>query len=177
MQATEIQLTEDGALRVLSGRASSDEDAELSLRRALDQLLGVASSGSAALSRAGRRTSPVGLSSLVRELEAALIPVNRAAARRALARVHRETARALASGVLPEEELEAVSIAEVPPVSATSASYVVAVAPTLALREAEAEFDEDAQTRAIPSVAAHAPRLVGRARADHLTRRHMAPRI
>lgn len=103
VQASEIQLTEDGALRVLSGRASSEAEAELGLRQQLDQLLLVASSGSAALTRAGRRTTAVGLPALVRELEAALIPVNRAAAKRALARVHRETARALASGTLPPE--------------------------------------------------------------------------
>jgi hypothetical protein len=103
IQADDVQLTEDGALRVLAGRASSDEDAERSLRSALDQLLLVASSGSAALTRASRRTAPVGLASLVRELEAALIPVNRSAARRALSRLHRETARALESGNLPAE--------------------------------------------------------------------------
>ena len=83
----DVQLTDDGGLRVLRGQASSETDAELSLRRALDSLLLVASSGSAALMRAGRRSSPVGLPGLVRELEAALIPVNRAAARRALARL------------------------------------------------------------------------------------------
>ena len=104
VQASDVQLTEDGALRVLSGRASSEEDAELSLRRALDQLLLVASSGSAALTRASRRTAPVGLSALVRELESALIPVNRSAARRALSRLHRETARALESGNLPSDD-------------------------------------------------------------------------
>lgn len=104
VQAADIELSEDGELRVLSARASAEADAELSLRRVLEQLLLVASSGSAALTRAGRRTSPVGLTALVRELEAALIPVNWAAARRALARVHRETARALSSGLLPEAE-------------------------------------------------------------------------
>ena len=123
VQGTDIQLTEDGGLRVLSGRASSDADAELALRRALESLLIVASSGSAALTRASRRTSGVGLSGLVRELEAALIPVNRAAARRALARIHRETARALASGSLPEDDLEPVlPMAAVAPVSVTSAA-------------------------------------------------------
>ncbi len=116
VQAMDVHLTEEGSLRVVSGLASSDADAELSLRRALDQLLLVASSGSAALTRASRRTEPTGLSSLVRELEAALIPVNRSAARRALARVHRETARAVASGALPAEE----------PVAAPAALPVVA---------------------------------------------------
>ena len=47
VQAADILLTEDGALRVVSGQASSETDAELSLRRTLDQLLVVASSGSA----------------------------------------------------------------------------------------------------------------------------------
>src|SRR4051794_16028215 len=55
--AADIQLTEEGALRVLSGTASSDAEAELGLRRALDQLLLLASSGSAALTRASRRTT------------------------------------------------------------------------------------------------------------------------
>src|SRR6478752_2462310 len=104
VQVADVQLAEDGALRVMSARASSDEEAELSLRRTLDQLLLVASSGSAALTRASRRTAPVGLAALVRELEAALIPVNRSAARRALSRLHRETARALESGNLPDDD-------------------------------------------------------------------------
>src|SRR4051812_9927683 len=128
IDAGDIQLTDDGGLRVLRGEASSEIDAELSLRRALDGLLLVASSGSAALMRAGRRVSPVGLSGLVRELEAALIPVNRAAARRALARLQRETARALASGGLAAEEPEVQAAAPVPcasvPEPSTSASLV-----------------------------------------------------
>lgn len=99
----QVLLTEDGGLRVLSAEACSDAEAERSLRQLLDNLLLVASSGSAALTRASRRVESVGLSLLVRELEAALIPVNRGAARRALARMHRETARALASGALPAE--------------------------------------------------------------------------
>jgi hypothetical protein len=102
IDGSDVQLTDDGGLRVLRGQASSDADAELSLRRALDELLLVASSGSAALMRAGRRATPIGLPALVKELEAALIPVNRGAARRALARLQRETARAVASGILPE---------------------------------------------------------------------------
>lgn len=129
VQAADVQLSEDGALRVLSGRASSEEDAELSLRRALDQLLLVASSGSAALTRASRRTAAVGLSSLVRELEAALIPVNRSAARRALSRLHRETARALESGHLPaDDEVQAAASTEV----AAPAEPLVVVAPVIA---------------------------------------------
>ena len=142
VQASDVQLTEDGALRVLSGHASSEADAELSLRRALDQLLLVASSGSAALTRASRRATPLGLPGLVRELEAALIPVNRAAARRALARVHRETSRALVSGSLPpdepqerEEHAEAAPVREANPTLAP-ASGVMPVVPALVVAPA-----------------------------------------
>ncbi|MEO8905074.1 MAG: hypothetical protein ABI488_21680 [Polyangiaceae bacterium] len=140
VQPGEIQLSEDGALRVLSGLASSDADAELALRQALDSLLLVASSGSAALARASRRTSPVGLSSLVRELEAALIPVNRSAAKRALARLHRETARALLSGALPTEEPEASPEVVVAPVVVAP----VVVAPAMLL-----ELDSEPKTQEI----------------------------
>ena len=153
VQASDIQLTEDGALRVMSGHASSDVDAELSLRRALDELLLVASSGSAALTRASRRTAPVGLSSLVRELEAALIPVNRSAARRALARVHRETARALESGSLPDEEPQAVAPIAAPVVAAPAAPVVAApvvAAPVVAAPAAPIVAD----AVAVPVVAA-----------------------
>jgi hypothetical protein len=128
VQPAEIQLAEDGGVRVLAGRASSDADAELGLRRALDALLLVASSGSAALTRASRRTSPVGLAALVRELEAALIPVNRAAARRALARLQRETARALASGVLPDEDAAPRIESAAPPIALPSAPAAPAAA-------------------------------------------------
>ncbi len=123
--AGDIELTDDGGLRVLRGQASSEADAELSLRRALDGLLFVASSGSAALMRAGRRVSPVGLPGLVRELEAALIPVNRSAARRALARLQRETARALANGTLPAEEpdLPEPAVEHAAPISEPVASF------------------------------------------------------
>ncbi|HYP98464.1 MAG TPA: hypothetical protein VER96_07310 [Polyangiaceae bacterium] len=132
VQVADVQLAEDGALRVMSARASSDEEAELSLRRTLDQLLLVASSGSAALTRASRRTAPVGLAALVRELEAALIPVNRSAARRALSRLHRETARALETGNLPPDEEEQAMVAPPAPVAAIAPPAPVAVvaAPT-----------------------------------------------
>ncbi|MEI9939777.1 MAG: hypothetical protein WDO69_21360 [Pseudomonadota bacterium] len=154
VQAADVQLTEDGALRVVSGHASSDADAELSLRRALDQLLLVASSGSAALTRASRRTAPLGLSSLVRELEAALIPVNRSAARRALARVHRETARALESGSLPEDD-EAQEPAPAMPPAIAAPVVPPAVPPAVELcepnqkTELESELDQDLETPAL----------------------------
>jgi hypothetical protein len=176
VQATDIQLTEDGGLRVLSGRASSDAEAELALRQALDALLLVASSGSAALTRASRRTSPLGLPALVRELEAALIPVNRSAARRALARLHRETARALSSGVLPAEDsseasplapvataLPVVAVAPVAPVALKPASPLVpVVAAPLELElepESDLELELEPETREIRVASDPAPGL------------------
>ena len=151
----DVQLTDDGGLRVLRGQASSETDAELSLRRALDSLLLVASSGSAALMRAGRRSSPVGLPGLVRELEAALIPVNRAAARRALARLQRETARAVASGTLPVDEPE---LAE--PVLPIAAAVVEAVAPVVEAVAPVVELATDSDELETPAIAVNAPILV-----------------
>ena len=62
--------------------------------------------------------------------------------------MHRETARALASGVLPEEELEEASPVVAAPLAAAQPARAV-LAP-VALREPA--FEEDAQTRAIPRV-------------------------
>lgn len=157
VQAAEVQLTEDGALRVLSGRASSEEEAELSLRRALDQLLLVASSGSAALTRASRRTTPVGLASLVRELETALIPVNRSAARRALSRLHRETARALDGGNLPADEEAPAEVAVTAPVAASAPAAPVAVSAPAAPVAASAPAATVAVSATAAPVAVPAP--------------------
>lgn len=135
--ASDVRLGEDGGLRIVRGEASSDGAAEQALRQTLDELLLVASSGSAALMRAGRR-APTGLAALVKELEAALIPVNRAAAKRALSRLHRETARAVESGQLPEELPEVaaavapVAVAPVVVAPVVVAPVVVAVAPVMA---------------------------------------------
>jgi hypothetical protein len=70
-----------------------------------------------ALRRASERRDEVGLAALVRELENALIPVNRAAAKRALARLHRETERARAAGKL-DAALEREAARQAPPAAA-----------------------------------------------------------
>jgi hypothetical protein len=67
--------------------------AEASIRAALARLLDASGSQTPALAAASRRKSGSGLPALAEELEAALIPVNRAAARRALARLAREVKR------------------------------------------------------------------------------------
>ena len=68
-------------------------DAETSIRAALARLLEASGSQTPALAAASKRKSGGGLHVLAEELEAALIPVNRAAGRRALARLAREVKR------------------------------------------------------------------------------------
>ncbi len=68
-------------------------DAETSVRAILAQLLEASGSATPALAASARRAAGAGLTALVGELEAALIPVNRAAGRRALARLAREVKR------------------------------------------------------------------------------------
>src|SRR3984957_7588616 len=68
-------------------------DAEASIRSALARLLEASGSQTPALSATSKRKGGGGLPALAEELEAALIPVNRAAGRRALARLVREVKR------------------------------------------------------------------------------------
>lgn len=70
-------------------------DVEASVRALLAKLLDASGSGTPALTTAAKRKPGNGLPALVEELEAALIPVNRAAGRRALARLAREVKRVL----------------------------------------------------------------------------------
>ncbi len=98
--AADVTLGPDGAVALVGGRAASERAAEAALRALLKQLLVPASSASPALSRASRGACGRGVGALVRELEASLIPVNRAAGKRAATRLYRETKRALDDGVL-----------------------------------------------------------------------------
>jgi hypothetical protein len=74
-------------------RETASGDAEGSIRTALARLLEASGSHTPALAAAARRKSGPGLHVLAEEIEAALIPVNRAAGRRALARLAREVKR------------------------------------------------------------------------------------
>ena len=96
----DVVLGEDGTVRIASGHSADDAQAEAALRLLLGQLLLEASSVTPALLRASQRPAAAGIDALVQELEAALIPVNRGAGRRALARLHRDTDRARAAGAL-----------------------------------------------------------------------------
>ena len=99
-----VELAPGGSVAVGSAAACSIERCEQSLRGLLARLLRQARSPSTALLRAAERTPRCDLAALVRELESALIPVNRAAGRRSLARLQRETQRAVTAGALLNDE-------------------------------------------------------------------------
>jgi hypothetical protein len=118
--AQDVQLLPDGSVRLSRPKqagAADEVEVERQARELLGRVLAVASSVGPALRRAAERTEPASVAGLVRELEAALIPVNRSAARRALSRLHRETERARDAGKLASlltEEVSAPPAAEPP---------------------------------------------------------------
>jgi hypothetical protein len=103
LASSAVLLAEDGSLAVLPLGPGSDVDLEADLRGLLGRMLAHCRQGVPALARVARPLAPAearGLQRLVGEIEAALIPVNRSAARRALSRLHRDVVRAKASGRL-----------------------------------------------------------------------------
>ncbi len=76
----------------------SGAQSEPALRRGLAALLAVASSRNPALDGAAR-SEPSGLKTLLKELEAGLVPINRSAARRSLVRLHRQVEQAMECGL------------------------------------------------------------------------------
>ncbi len=84
-----LHVFEDGHVDVDASPCSHPE-AEAQLRRLLVQLLGLVRTACPNLSRVAERMQTRGLHGLQRELEAALVPVNRKAARRSLARLVRD---------------------------------------------------------------------------------------
>lgn len=94
VEAVNVRLGEGGDIRVAGCQGVGESDAEASLRALLGALLAVCASPAPTMTAVVRRPAGAGLAGLAAELMAALIPVNHAAARRALARLHRETQRA-----------------------------------------------------------------------------------
>ncbi|MDP9151518.1 MAG: hypothetical protein M3O36_16480, partial [Myxococcota bacterium] len=89
-----VFVSEEGTVALVTPKRESRlGDAESSIRAALAKLIEASGSQTPALAAACKRKSGVGLTTLAQELEAALIPVNRAAGRRALARLAREVKR------------------------------------------------------------------------------------
>ena len=91
-----VFVSEEGSVALVRPKIAPPKgDCEASIRAILTKLLEASGSKTPALAAAAQRKPGNGLPALVEELEAALIPVNRAAGRRALARLARETKRVL----------------------------------------------------------------------------------
>ena len=89
-----VYISEEGTVALVRPkRESPSGDAETSVRAILAKLLEASGSATPALTASAKRKPGAGLPALVSELEGALIPVNRAAGRRALARLAREVKR------------------------------------------------------------------------------------
>ncbi|MBI5535503.1 MAG: hypothetical protein HY898_22425 [Deltaproteobacteria bacterium] len=98
VRESDVMVNADGSVTVVGAQRTEDPaGAEKSVRALLQRLLGAAVGSAPALAGCARRSAGAGMRSLVEEIEAALIPVNREAARRAIARLARESARAGAS--------------------------------------------------------------------------------
>jgi hypothetical protein len=97
-----VTLTTEGTVRVARGREGvSPEEGARVLREHLHRLLSVSAGSMPGLMQAGSARREVGgPDTVVAEIESALIPCNRAAARRSLARLARDTARARDAGRL-----------------------------------------------------------------------------
>jgi hypothetical protein len=89
-----VYIGEEGSVALVKARREGAGDTtEGSVRGLLARLLEASGTQTPALAASARRKSGAGLRALVEEIEAALIPVNRAAGRRALARLAREVKR------------------------------------------------------------------------------------
>jgi hypothetical protein len=88
-----VYVSEEGSVALVRGPNEGGGDSESSLRRLLAKLLETAGASTPALASVARRKGGAGVSVLIEELEASLIPVNRSAGKRALARLARETKR------------------------------------------------------------------------------------
>ena len=88
-----VYVSEEGSVALVRGPQEASGDAEASLRKLLGKLLETAGAQTPALASVARRKGGAGVPVLVEELEASLIPVNRSAGKRALARLARETKR------------------------------------------------------------------------------------
>lgn len=112
--------TEGGMSASRRGDVVTPEKAARAMRDTLARLLAVSSGTMPGLTAAARPRdeSARGVDAVIEEIEAALIPVNRAAAQRALARLSRETLRAKEAGKLKPKRVASVRPPPRPPVAA-----------------------------------------------------------
>jgi hypothetical protein len=147
---SEMVLLENGEVRLGMARLAEHPAApERELRALLARLLALCSAAHPILAEVSRAER---LGTLAREIEAALIPVNRAAARRTLARACRETERAKSKGKLSElnDDVVAAVPAKVAPAVAPAAPAPV---PTERRRKPRAVMAQALPVMAAPVVA------------------------
>ena len=96
VDAARVYIGEEGTVAIVKPRQVSAGDAEASLRKLLAKLLEAGGAQTPSLAAVAKKAAGGGVPALVEELEAALIPVNRSAGRRALARLAREVKRVTA---------------------------------------------------------------------------------
>ncbi len=125
-----VYIGDEGSVALVRPKRDNPQgDAESSIRAILQKLLDASGSQTPALGAAAKRASGGGVPSLSQELEAALIPVNRAAGRRALARLAREVKR-VTMGVGRNASVPASERG--PRASSPSFDRVVAASPAIA---------------------------------------------
>ncbi|MDI3291275.1 hypothetical protein [Polyangium sp. 15x6] len=132
-----VTLSAEGVVAVdRQGEVLSGAEAARGLRELLGRLLAVAAGGAPGLHAVARPRSQAaerGPGVVAAEIEAALVPLNRGAAKRTLARLARETARAVEAGLVvepaPPPAPVVVAAAAPAPVAAPVAAPVSAPAP------------------------------------------------
>ena len=93
IEANAVVVSEEGVVAVVQATESTEPETEATLRLLLGKLLAAGGSSTPALQAAAERTPEGQRDLFVAELEAALIPLNRSAGRRAVARLAREARR------------------------------------------------------------------------------------
>lgn len=95
VRESDVRLHDNGSVTIVGAQRSADAaSAARSVRVVLGKLMQTAGGSSPALSACARNAAGASMADLVAELEAALVPVNRSAARRSIARLSREASRA-----------------------------------------------------------------------------------
>ena len=99
IEPKQVYIGDEGSVAIVRRPSQSDAEsagarsAEASIRAILQRLLDASGSQTPSLALTAKKKAGAGVPALMQELEAALIPVNRAAGRRALARLAREAKR------------------------------------------------------------------------------------
>lgn len=127
-----VLLTVDGSVMVpRKTTIVASTDAARSLRDVLRRLLATSTGSMPGLAAAARpRGDEHDVDQVVADIEAALIPVNRAAAKRALARLARETLRAKETGKLRKKPSQAPAARPQPTAAPTTIAHATAAAAT-----------------------------------------------